>query len=57
MGVVADRLERMRTELEAVRLQLREAQDQLAQTEGRVGALGETLELVAIDVNRTAENS
>jgi hypothetical protein len=57
MGVVAARLERATMELEAVRLQLREARGQLVRLEGLVEAIGETLKLVAIDVNRTAENS
>jgi hypothetical protein len=57
MGVVADRLERATMELETVRLQLREARGQPVRLEGLVEAIGETLKLVAIDVNHTAENS
>lgn len=52
MGVVADRLELIKRELMEVRLQLREAQDQLARANGRLRELDVAVDLVAEDVNR-----
>jgi hypothetical protein len=55
MGVVADRLALLKRELQEVRLQLREAQDQLARAQGRLQAMDVAIDLVAVDVG--AENT